>query len=92
VISKPGFGILSDCVVNHKPLIYADRANFREYPILQESIRKYLKHVHISAEDLYSGDLESSLRAVETAAEPPENLPAGGDEIAARCIRELMGN
>ena len=86
VISKPGFGILSDCVVNHKPLIYADRTNFREYPVLEESIRKYLKHVHISTEDLYRGDIESSLRAVETAAEPLLSLPAGGDEIAARHI------
>jgi len=86
VISKPGFGVLSDCVVNKKPLIYADRANFREYPILEESIREYLKHVHIPTEDLYHGDFESSLRAVETAAEPPKNLESGGDEIAARHI------
>jgi L-arabinokinase len=84
VISKPGFGILSDCAVNNKPLIYADRTNFREYPVLEESIRKYLKHVHISSEDLYRGDIEPSLRAVETAAEPLQNLPAGGDELAAR--------
>ena len=90
VISKPGFGILSDCVVNHKPLIYADRTNFREYPILEESIRKYLKHVHIPAECLYRGDLESSLRAVETAAEPPQNLHTGGDELAARHIVNLV--
>jgi len=86
VISKPGFGILSDCVVNSKPLIYADRTNFREYPVLVESIREYLKNVHIPAEYLYRGNLEPSLRAVETAAEPPRSLEAGGDEIAARHI------
>ena len=90
VISKPGFGIVSDCVVNHKPLIYADRTNFLEYPVLEASIRKYLKNVHIFAEDLYRGDLESSLRAVETAADPAESLPAGGDEIAAHRIREFI--
>ena len=90
VISKPGFGILSDCVVNHKPLIYAERTNFLEYPILEASIRKYLKHVHISAEDLYRGNLEQNLHAVEIAPEPAEVLPCGGDEIAARYIRELI--
>ena len=84
VISKPGFGILSDCIVNNKPLIYAERTNFREYPVLEASIRKYLKHVHISSEDLYHGNLEPSLCAVESAPAPMENLPAGGDEIAAR--------
>jgi hypothetical protein len=86
VISKPGFGILSDCAVNHKPLIYADRANFREYPILVESIRKHLKYIHMPMEDMYRGNFELSLRAVETAAEPQENLEAGGDEIAAQRI------
>ena len=89
VISKPGFGIISDCVVNHKPLIYAERSNFREYPILEASIGKYLKHVHISTEDLYRGDLELSIRAAQTAADPLENLPYGGDEIAARHIRQI---
>ncbi|MDR0310776.1 MAG: hypothetical protein LBJ21_04230 [Acidobacteriota bacterium] len=87
VISKPGFGILSDCVVNNKPLIYAERTNFREYPVLEASIRRYLKHVRISSEDLYRGNLEPGLRAVESAPPPPETLAAGGDEIAARHIR-----
>ena len=86
VISKPGFGILSDCVVNNKPLIYAERTNFREYPVLEAFIGRYLKNVRISSEDLYCGDIESSLRKMETAAEPLENLSAGGDEIAARHI------
>ena len=90
VISKPGFGILSDCVVNNKPLIYADRTNFREYPVLEASIRRYLKYVHIPAENLYNGDLESSLIKVETAAKPVESLSAGGDEIAARHILRLL--
>src|SRR5690606_27848302 len=35
VVSKPGYGILSECVVNHKPLVYAERTDFREYPVLE---------------------------------------------------------
>jgi len=57
VISKPGFGILSDCIVNGKPLIYADRSDFLEYAILEDAIKKYLKHFHIPSSDLYRGDL-----------------------------------
>lgn len=90
VISKPGFGILSDCIVNHKSLIYAERTNFREYPILEEAIHRYLKHVHIPAHDLYCGNLETSLHAVESAAEPLESLPTGGAEIAARRIHDFL--
>ncbi len=91
VISKPGFGILSDCVVNRKPLIYADRKDFMEYPILETAIRKYLKHVHIPAAQLYQGDLQESLDRIWDRPEPTEVLAQGGDRIAAHRIARLAG-
>lgn len=90
VISKPGFGILSDCVVNKKPLIYADRNDFAEYAILEDAIRKYLKHVHIPAADLYRGDLRSSLERIWDSSEPVEELQSGGDRVAAHRIAEYL--
>jgi hypothetical protein len=86
VISKPGFGILSDCIVNRKPLIYADRVNFLEYPILEASIKRYIRNVHIPAASLYRGDIIDSLNTIWSRPDPPETLPAGGDVIAARRI------
>ncbi len=86
VISKPGFGILSDCIVNRKPLIYADRTDFLEYSILERAIRQYLKHVHIPAAKLYAGDLKGSLDRIWTGPEPEMELRQGGDRIAARRI------
>ncbi|NLT68546.1 MAG: hypothetical protein GXX84_18260 [Acidobacteria bacterium] len=83
VISKPGFGIVSDCIVNNKPLIYADRTDFMEYPILEESIRTYLKHLHIPSESLYSGDIGETLSRIWECPEPAERLDAGGDRMAA---------
>ena len=84
VVSKPGFGILSDCIVNRKPLIYAERSNFLEFPILEAAVKRYLKHVHIPAEDLYRGDLKPSLERIWEQPDPEESLPQGGDRIAAR--------
>lgn len=91
VISKPGFGILSDCIVNQKPLIYAERSNFMEFPILESGIQRYLKHLHIPAEDLYGGDLKGSLNNIWDRPEPEERLPQGGDRIAAQRIAQLAG-
>jgi hypothetical protein len=90
VISKPGFGILSDCAVNGKPLIYADRNDFLEYPMLEESIRKHLKHVHIPAAKLYSGDLRDSLDRIWKSPAPELKLERGGDRIAATRIAGLL--
>jgi hypothetical protein len=91
IISKPVFGILSDCVVNQKPIIYAERSDFLEYPILEAAIQKYLRHVHIPADDLYSGNLRSSLDRIWNCPQPEEKLAFGGDNIAANRIAQLQG-
>lgn len=86
VLSKPGFGILADCAANDKPLIYADRENFAEYPVLERAIKNHFRHVHIPAVDLYAGTLAPSLDALASAPTPPSRLPLGGDTAAAKEI------
>lgn len=88
VVSKPGFGILSDCAVNGKPLIYADRSDFAEFNILEAAIKKYLKHLHIPQKSLYDGILGPSLEEIWTRPEAPESMPDGGDLLAARHIAQ----
>jgi L-arabinokinase len=83
IISKPGFGLVSECIVNNKPLIYADRKNFAEYPYLVEGIEKYLKHVHIPSEQLYAGDFSESLQQIKNAPEPMEFIRRSGAEMIA---------
>jgi hypothetical protein len=53
--------------VNLKPLIYADRGDFLEYAILEDAIRKYMKHLHIPAAQLYAGELRLSPKALGSA-------------------------
>ena len=83
VVSKPGYGILSECVVNNKPLVYAERTDFREYPVLEAALKRHLRFQHIPAEELYRGNLKPYLDAVATAPPPLEPLAAGGDRVAA---------
>jgi L-arabinokinase len=90
VVSKPGFGILSDCIVNQKPLIYAERRDFLEYSILETAIRKYLRYVRISAVDLYRGDLRSSLDLLWQNPVPSARVSRGGDQIAAKRIAQIV--
>jgi hypothetical protein len=89
VISKPGYGILADCIVNRKPLIFAERSDFSEYAILEDGIRRYLRNVHIPAAMLYSGNLLSGLDRLREAPEPRFSMPCGGEVVAARRIAEL---
>ena len=91
VLSKPGFGILSECIVNRKPLIYSDRSDFAEYSILEPSIKKYLKNIHIPVNTLYSGDLKPSLDRIWDQPEALAVIPHGGDVIAAQRIAQMGG-
>jgi len=83
VLSKPGYGLVSDCVANRKPLIHAVRENFAESEILVRDIRRYLRQTAISADDLYAGRWRSALDAIARAPSPPERLPGDGARQAA---------
>ncbi len=88
VVTKPGFGIVSECIANEKPIIYTRRENFLEYPVLVEGIERYCHNAFIPTPDLYSGNLAPALAAIETAPPPAETMPRGGAEIAAKQILE----
>jgi len=90
VVSKPGYGIVSECVVNEKPLLYADRQNFLEYPILVDAIERFLRQAHLPAPDLYGGDLATGLTTLLASPSPPERLARGGEEVAvARMLNSM---
>ena len=86
VVTKPGFGVMSECIVNNKPMIYTERTDFREYEVLVASIKRFLRHVHLPGSKLYRGELGEALHAIRSAPPPPERLGAGGDQIAAERI------
>ena len=90
-VSKPGYGILSDCVANVKPLVYAEREDFIEYSLLERELKRFLANVHIPAVDLYAGRLEPALASVPAAPAPPETLPGGGAEMAAEILMGMVG-
>ncbi|MDD5034663.1 MAG: hypothetical protein PHE55_07865 [Methylococcaceae bacterium] len=90
VVSKPGFGIVSDCIANRKPLIYAERTDFSEYPILLDGMNRYLRNLHIPSERLYAGELAKPLAEIGSRPEPAEVLGGGGATIAARRIERYL--
>ena len=90
VVSKPGFGIVSECIANQKPLIYSERTDFREYHVLVDDIQRYCRHGFISNDELYTGQLNRALTEIQTAPEPLAQLPTGGAELAASEILKRL--
>lgn len=87
VVTKPGYGIVSDAIGGGTRLVYTDRGDFPEYPILVEGMARYLPCAYVSKEDLLAGRLEGPLDAVlSTPLLPPPDT--SGALVAARRILE----
>jgi L-arabinokinase len=90
VVSKPGFGLVSECIVNSKPLIWSDRGDFAEYPYLVEGIERYLKNAYLPSDKLYAGELHSALEAVQNAPEPVGFMRRSGAELIAEELLQVI--
>ncbi|MEW6187173.1 MAG: hypothetical protein AB1585_15680 [Thermodesulfobacteriota bacterium] len=90
VITKPGYGIVSDCLAQNTPMIYCDRGEFPEYAVLVEGIRRFLPACYMPQEVLYSGDWRPYLDRFSQPSENCATLIYDGAQVAARRIKECI--
>jgi hypothetical protein len=89
VVTKPGYGIVTDAIAGRTRIVYTERGDFPEYPILAAGMPRYLPAVHASNEDVRAGRLGEGIRAV--LDQPFPELPRmDGAVVAARRILELV--
>ena len=86
VISKPGYGIVSECVANGTPLLYTSRGRFVEYDVFVAEMPKVLRCRFIPQDDLRSGHWRPHIDALLAQASPPERARIDGAEVAADAI------
>jgi L-arabinokinase len=86
VITKPGFGILGECITGHTPLLYTSRGDFREYHVLVAEMPRFLRSRFISQDDLFAGRWKAALAGLIAQPAPKETLEATGAEDAAHII------
>lgn len=92
VITKPGYGIVSDCLAHGTPMIYTDRGHFREYPVLVEAMSAHLPVAYLPSQDLYSGRWAHALSEIRRHPPRPVTLRTDGAEVCARIILETLGS
>lgn len=91
VISKPGYGIISECVAAERtPLVLCDGTpEFREHAVLLEWATRFLPLGRISRAQLQAGDWSQALAAAR-AATPPEPAPGNGLEQIVEFVAGLL--
>jgi hypothetical protein len=87
VVTKPGYGIVTDAIACRTRMVYTERGDFPEYPILVEGMTRWLPAVHVSNADLLGGHLRPALDAVLALPFPDPPRMDGAAE-AARALLE----
>jgi hypothetical protein len=83
VVTKPGYGIISEAIANDTALLYTSRGHFVEYDVLVKEMPRYLRSQYIEQKQLLNGDWSAALRELLSKPEPPEQPELNGADVAA---------
>jgi UDP:flavonoid glycosyltransferase YjiC (YdhE family) len=87
VVTKPGYGIVADCVANDVAVLYTDRGPFREYDVLAQALPALCRARYVRRDDLLAGRLGPHLDALfaSSAAATAQRLD-GASIVAERLL------
>jgi hypothetical protein len=86
VVTKPGYGIIAECIANDTAIVYTSRGRFAEYAVLAREMPRYLRCAYLENDALLSGRWRAALEAAVGAPPPPEHPPTNGAEVIADMI------
>jgi L-arabinokinase len=88
VVSKPGYGIVSECIANGAAFLYTTRGRFAEQAVMMAEMPTVLRCRVISQEDLLAGRWKTAIEALLAQPPPVHRWPTNGAEVAAE---EIVG-
>jgi L-arabinokinase len=86
VVTKPGYGIVSESIANDAALLYTSRGRFAEYDLFVREMPRYLRTQFIDQSDLFSGNWAPPLEKLLSQPAPPENPRLDGASVAADAL------
>jgi len=92
VMTKPGYGIIAECIAADTAMLYTSRGEFREYDVLVRELPRYVRSRFINQDDVFSGRWRATLEALRAQPAAPETMATGGAEVAARTIRDALAS
>jgi L-arabinokinase len=90
VVTKPGYGIIAECIANETAILYTSRGHFVEYDVLVREMPRWLRTEFISNEDLLGGRWQDALDRLRKAPPPPERIDTDGAERAVERIAGMI--
>jgi hypothetical protein len=91
VVTKPGYGIVSECLANGVAMLYTSRGRFIEYDLFVEEMPRVLRCRYLAQEDLLAGRWADAIDALLAQPPAPAQPAIDGAAVAAREIVALAG-
>jgi hypothetical protein len=92
VATKPGYGIIAECIANRTGILYTSRGRFVEYDVMVREMPRFLRCGHIDHDDLFSGRWRDALEGIVHAPPPPEAPRTDGAVVVAQRINAAIGS
>lgn len=90
VMTKPGYGITAECIATETAMLYTSRGEFREYPVLVEGLRRFVRSRFIDQDQLFAGLWRESLETLRAQPAAPERLATNGADVVAGLIEQRV--
>jgi L-arabinokinase len=83
VVSKPGYGIVSECIANGAALLYTSRGHFAEQDVMVESMTRVMRCRYIAEDDLRAGRWQDGVDSLLAQSLPSTRMETTGASVAA---------
>jgi L-arabinokinase len=90
VVTKPGYGIVSECIANDTAILYTPRGHFPEYDVLVEEFPKHVRSALISHDDLLAARWEPALDKLLAQPKPKKKPETNGADVAADILLKAL--
>jgi len=90
VVTKPGYGIISECIANDTAILYTQRGHFPEYEVLVAEMPKYVRNAYIGQDDLFAGKWESHVDKLLAQPKIKKKPETNGADVAAEILLKAL--
>ena len=90
IVTKPGYGIVADVLAQQLPMLYTERGEFPEYPLLVQALDDLATAEFIPQGELLSGNIGRYLNRLLAKTPNWPRVPLDGARVAAEKIIALV--
>lgn len=90
VVTKPGYGIIAECIANDTAILYTSRGHFPEYDVLVREMPPYVRAAFIDNNEVFAGKWEPHLEKLLAQPKPKKKADTSGAQVAADILLKTL--